>query len=212
MSFKVATVADAHASGELRRQGVERIQRGRHATARGDAGAIEDVDLGTAALFCTYSNVGLAVAVEIAGRHVHAAGEGRGRGVEAGELEAVPAAGDGDLRSTAGIGPHDDIGVAVAIDVAGRHPDTAGQLGGQGLKVHDALEGLAVEDGDFGPTAGAGAADDVGRAVTVDVGDGDADTAGEARGEGNDAGDELAVNRIVDVDTVGPHRDQPRLR
>src|SRR5262249_21065789 len=77
--------------------------------------------------------------------------------------------------------------------------DAEGEARVVGEEVADQGPGLAVEDLDAGAAAGAGADEDVGDAVVVNVAHGDADAAGEAGVEGEEAIQELAGG-AVDVD------------
>src|SRR5581483_11439550 len=85
--------------------------------------AAEDGDVGSAADAGAANNIGEAVAIDVgagdanAARKVHVVGK---EAVQAG-VGVVCAGVNADVRSAAGIGAHDDVGEAVAIDVAGRH-------------------------------------------------------------------------------------------
>jgi hypothetical protein len=132
------------------------------------------------------------------GRRVGAgdADAARGRGVVSGEAaqeRSVLAAEDLDLGAAAGVGAGDDVGSAVAVNVAGRHEGAAPEGGVVGEEAAqrpgEAGAGLAVEDPDFRGHAGSGGGDDVGGAVVVEVGLGDADAAQE----GGVVGEELEL-------------------
>ena len=77
------------------------------------------------------------------------------------------------MRSASGIGPGDDVGMAVVIEIAGGHEDTAAEAGVIGEEAADGagklLAGQAVEHTDVRPAARTGSRDDVGRAVAVDI-------------------------------------------
>src|SRR5438132_1086763 len=74
--------------------------------------------------------VGLAVAVDVPGADADAAGEAHVVGEEAREprLGVVLPGIDADVGSAAGVGADDDVGEAVAVDVAGRHEAAAGEV------------------------------------------------------------------------------------
>src|SRR5262249_43247488 len=90
------------------------------------AGAIIYRHLGRSALIGAEDDVGLAVAVDVPGRHQDAARKRRLIEREEGhdrlERHAVEHL---DLGRSPGPGAADDVRVAVAVDVADRHPDTA---------------------------------------------------------------------------------------
>src|SRR5438876_957487 len=86
-----------------------------------------------------------------AGSDVETAGEARVVGEETLEhlrlaiLELV----DGDVGSAAAAGPGDDLGLAVAVGVAGAHADAAGEGGVVGEEAQEPGQVLAAEDGDI---------------------------------------------------------------
>src|SRR5207245_523452 len=82
------------------------------------------------------------------------------------------------VRSAAASGAADHVGEAVAVHVAGRDADAAGEVQVVGEEVVEDGTVLATEDGDVGPAAGVGADDDVGVAVAVDVAGGHVGAAG----------------------------------
>src|SRR5262249_44054152 len=129
-------------------------------------------------------DVGLAVAVDVAGCHRHAAVEVDVVGHEAHQQRPVLAAEDLDLRPTPGAGADDDVRGAVAVDVGRGDVDAAAEGGVERHEAHQQRAGLAVEDLDLRPAAGAGADDDVRHAVAVDIAAGHPHAAEEARGEG----------------------------
>src|SRR5205823_8042670 len=89
-------------------------------------------------------------------------------GEEAADLRVGGAVEDLDVGEGAGVGADDDVGHAVAVNVAGRHEDAAAEAG-EGEEAADQLAGLAVEDLDVGRAALARAGDDIVDAVAVDV-------------------------------------------
>src|SRR5207248_8256704 len=112
---------------------------------------------------------------DVAGGHAHAAGEVRVVGEEAAEGRAAAAAVDGNARPAAGVRPTHYVGEAVAIHVPGGDGHAAREGLVEGHKVLQVGAVLAADDHDVGPAPGAGGADDVRRAVAVDVADGHAD-------------------------------------
>src|SRR5262249_18774802 len=150
---------------------------------------IENRHLRSAAWPGDGNHVGETGAVEVAAGHANAAHERRCGGEEAGQLRAVLAAPDGDLWPATLVRTNDDVREAVAIDAARCYIHAAGEETRQGIEAPNRLERLAVEDGDLGSRAGAGADDDVVGAVAVDIADGHAYSAGEERGEGVEGGD-----------------------
>ena len=89
--------------------------------------AVERLDVRAAAGPGPGDDVGIAVAVDVAGGHAHAAGESGGIGEEVVDDVIVGAAEDLDVRPAAGAGPGNDVGLAVAVDVADGHVDAAGE-------------------------------------------------------------------------------------
>src|SRR6516162_8247718 len=107
---------------------------------------------------------------------------------------------DPQVRAAAGHRAGDDVGLAVAVDVTGRDVDAAGEARGVSVVTGEHLAGERVERLDVRPAAGAGAGDDIGLAATGEVPGRDADAAGEIGGVGEEAGDELAVGPVEDLD------------
>src|SRR5262249_43427213 len=126
--------------------------------------------------------VGKVVAVDVGACYANPPGEGRGRGIEARQHGIGAAVGDGHLRATAPVGRGDDVGKAIVVNIAGRHPDAAGEGHGQREEVTDHLEGPAVDNAHFWRGSRTGTADDVGRPVAVDVADRHAHTTSEVGG------------------------------
>ena len=116
---------------------------------------------------------------------------------------------DADVGAAAGAGAGDDVGAAVAVDVAGGDADAAGEAGGVGEEARRSARCRlgAAEDLDMRPAAGAGAGDDVGEAVAVDVAGGDEDAAGERGAVGEEAREvatTLPVGAGLKTLTCGP--------
>src|SRR5262249_48282860 len=86
-----------------------------------------------------------------------AAREARVEGREAPQQGAVEAAEDLHVRPAARAGARDDIGVAVAVDVAGGHVDAPGEARIVGQEGPEDGQRRAVEDLDLGAATGAGA-------------------------------------------------------
>src|SRR5207249_2820702 len=93
------------------------------------------------------------------------------------DLLAGHAIEDLDVRPAAGARPGDDVGQAVAGDVAGRHGDAAAEAGPVGKVAFQQRAVLAAKDLDVRPAAGARPGDDVSEAVAIDVADGHVDAA-----------------------------------
>src|SRR5262249_29207414 len=148
----------------------------------------------------TADDVGAAIAIEITGRHAHAAAEGGAEGEEVAEELSRGSAEDAHLRQAARVGATDDVGPAIAVDVAGGHVRAAREQRREREEVAEHREGLAVEDAHLRRRAGARGAKDVGHTVAADVADGHANTASEARGEGEEATLDQAGGGIIDVD------------
>src|SRR5262249_54309101 len=116
------------------------------AADRGEGGAVERPGLRAAGGRRADQQVDLAVVAEFGRRHRRAAGEAgvEGEGVARGRLAlaAVRLAG----RRPAGAGAGDDVGVAVAVQVAGRHEGPALERRVVGEERAELGAGLAVED------------------------------------------------------------------
>src|SRR5262249_45378325 len=99
-----------------------------------------------------------------------------------------------DARAGAWAGAHDEIGPAVAVQIVCAHADASGDAGGEGEEAgqHGAIRDLtvgldlvkfrAVDDLDARGGAWAGADDDVGAAIAVDVARRDEDAAAQTGG------------------------------
>src|SRR5262249_33544344 len=148
----------------------------------------------------SHDEVGNAVAGDVPRRHRHAAGEARER-EEAPDLLVARAVEDLDVSARRPRArPHDEVGLAVAGDVAGRHADAAGEAG-EGEEAPDLLPRLAVEDLDVSARRpGARAGDDVGEAVAIGVAGGHAAATREARPVSEKAADLRAGHAVEDLD------------
>src|SRR5205085_2131889 len=110
------------------------------------------------------------VAVGVGCRHLDTACERRGIGEEADDERAVPAAEGLNMAARRpGVGADEDVVEAIAVDVARAHEHTAG-VAGEGQEALEQAAGSTVEDLDVSARSPrAGASDDVGHAITVDV-------------------------------------------
>src|SRR5262249_21857399 len=163
----------ADAAGETRVEGDG-------ARDRAEGGPAEHDAVRPAARPGAGDDVGDVVAVGVDRRHAHAAAEVRVVGEEAGPRGAPLAAEHLDVRAAAGPGPRDDLGAAVLVEVPGGDVDAAGEGRGVGQEAGDRCRIDAAERLHVRSAAGAGAGDDVGVLVAVDVADGDVDAAAEA--------------------------------
>src|SRR5205807_2416249 len=109
-------------------------------------GAAEDFDVRPAASPGPGDDVRLAVAIDVASGDVDPAGEARVVGEEAHEERTVGAAEDLDVRASPGPGAGDDVGDAVAVDVADGHPHAAGEGRIVGHEAELLLSGGGVEN------------------------------------------------------------------
>src|SRR5262245_61938307 len=154
-------------------------------------------------------DLGNAVAVDVAGRYADAAGEEAAvvrREHEELIDDRMGLAIDGpNRRIAARTGADDDVGEAVAGQIAGRDRDAAGETA-QGVEVFEQHRGVihAGEDLEVVVAAG-GAADDVEHAVVVDVAPGHGNAAGEA-GESGELVLQVA-GLIKDADDAVGHAD-----
>ena len=124
----------------------------------------------------------------IVGIECEEVGHGRKRGdVGTGAGHEEFAADDADAWAAGVAGAVDHVGVAVAVEVGGGDVDAAAQRRVEGEEVGDEPLGSAGEqsgaavDGDPRPAAEAGADDQIGGTVAIDVGQGDAAAAAKVR-------------------------------
>src|SRR5262249_57722482 len=112
---------------------------------------------------------------------------------------------DPDVRAPAEPRPHDDVAIAVAVEVRARHVHPADEAGGEGEeraeRARNLAPGRAVEDPDVGRPAGSRAGHDVGRAVTLHLAHGDADAPGVNDGGRKDA-HQLGLTEVVQDPTT----------
>src|SRR5262249_51835146 len=101
--------------------------------------ALSDGHFRPAALVGRGDDVRAAVPVDVGGRHERAAGEGCRQGEEVANQLKRLALEDADLRAAAGAGGADDVGHAVAVDVAHGHARAAGEGGCKGEEVGNQL-------------------------------------------------------------------------
>src|SRR5690606_10380909 len=114
-------------------------------------------------------------------------------GEEALAVGFAPAVEDADVRTAAGACARDDVGLAVAVQVADCHVDAAAEAGVVGKEAADRLAGLA-KDAHLRAAARACAGDDHRAGGAVDVAHCDVDAAAEVFVVGKEAGAEgLAV-------------------
>src|SRR5204862_6308688 len=130
--------------------------------------SVENLHVRPAALLRARDNPDGSTAAEGARGHVDPTGEARVVGEETRQQRKVLAAEDLDVRAAAGAGPGDDVGEAVAVDVAHGHVDAAAEAGVVGEEGADEGAGLAVDDLEVRPAAGPGAGDDAGGAAALD--------------------------------------------
>src|SRR5262249_5081785 len=114
-------------------------------------------------------DVGKAIVVDVAGSHAHAAAEVGVIGGKAGQDCPIDAAKRPDVTTPAGAGAGDDVGPAVAIDVARSYVDAAAEAGVVCVKAPQHATVHSAKRLDVRRPAGACAGDDVGPAVAIDV-------------------------------------------
>jgi hypothetical protein len=115
-----------------------------------------------------------------------------------------------DERSAGGrgVGPRHDLQTAVAVEVAGRHPDAAVEADIDGLKLAELHAVGGAEDAHQGELARSGRGDD--DVLTLEASHGRADSSVEAL-EGIDLAQEGSGLGVVDVDQgQTPDRLPPR--
>src|SRR5207253_3243377 len=103
-------------------------------------------------------------------------------------------------RGGAEAGAGDDLSLLVAVGVAGRDVDAAGEGRVVGVEAGEDVQVVPAEDLDVRPTAAAGAGDDIGVAVAVHVAAGHEHASGEGRVIGVEAQDLVAVGAVEDLD------------
>src|SRR5205814_1871374 len=146
-------------------------------------------------------DAGRAAAGAVRGRDADRSHVGRCEGGETVQLRIVGAAKHGDSwcaqdlsvppgeRAAAG----NDIGAAIAVDIAGRHIAAAGEVNVEGEEVSDLRAVLAAEHDDVRAATRPGGANDIRSPVAIDVADRHAHAAGESGVESEEAGEEGAV-------------------
>src|SRR5262249_11493170 len=94
------------------------------------------------------------------------------------------------VRATARARPHDDVGPAVAVDVARGHVHAAGEARVEGVDAQDEAAVPPADDLHVRAAARPGPGDDVRKSVVVNI----ADRHGHAAAEGRVVGHELAAH------------------
>ena len=152
-------------------------------------------------------DVGEPVPVDVARGDVDPAHEGRVVGEEAADLRERRAVPHPHVRSAPEPRAGDDVGEAVAVDVARGHVHAAGECRVVGEEAADWREGHAVPDPDVRSAAGPRAGDDVRAAIAVDVARGDEHASGErrvVREEAADLGERHAIPHAHVRAAAGP--------
>src|SRR5262249_37886761 len=131
----------------------------------------EHFDVRAAAVTRSGDDVGRAVPVHVADRDADATAEVRVVCEERHEQPAAVTAKHLDVRAATLAGPGDDVGTAVAMEVAGGYVPAAAESRGVGEESEQSPPAGSAECPDVRAAAVAGAGDDVGRAVAVDIAD-----------------------------------------
>src|SRR5262249_54024807 len=144
-------------------------------------------------LVLTDDEVGLAVAVEVAGGDENPARIIRVKGHEAVEdVRGVKRVEDFDLRSAGGARARNDVGLSVAVDIARGHANPARESHGISVEAADFGAGLAAKDAHVRTAGRAGAGDHIREAVAIDVAGGDENAAAEGGIVSHEAADRTA--------------------
>src|SRR5207249_9832021 len=106
-------------------------------------------------------------------------------------------------RGTAGPGPGHDLGLAVAVGVAGGHVHPAAEVRVEGVEGLHHGAGAAVEHDNLRRAAVARPGDDLGHAVAGHVAECDVDPAAEGRVKGVEGEEHLPGDAIEHVDERG---------
>src|SRR5262249_32598389 len=136
-------------------------------------------------------NVRAAVAVDIAGCHVDAAGEMRIVSEKLGQHGAVCTAEHADVRSPAWAGADDNVGPAVMVDIPRGHTGTAHDRRSVSKEVLDQRAILTAKNLDVRPAAAVGTRNDVSETVTVRIARGNVHAARKVRGVGHELADQM---------------------
>src|SRR5262249_55812734 len=134
------------------------------------AGA-ERADMRRGSLPLRHDDVGFPVAVQVAGGHEDAAGEGACECEEAVDVREVRAVENANMWAAAGAGSGNNVRLAVAGDVTGRDAHAAGKSRAVGEEAVQHVVRRSVENLDMRPAAGAGAGHDLGLSVVVEIAD-----------------------------------------
>src|SRR5690606_31777778 len=140
------------------------------------AGAVEDAH--EPAGFLADDHVHAAIAVDVAGRNGHAARVVDAKG-EVGEDLLVGGAAVDAHPAAAAPAADEQVGLAVAVDVAGGHVNAAAEVIAERREGHDRAGRGAVEDADAS-VARAGGHEQVGHPVARDIAGRDAHAVGGA--------------------------------
>ena len=193
----------------------ERGRRGKETGQFGMGMAVENADARQAAGAIGGDDIRAAIAVDVAGGHANAAAEAGAFDVVLEDHGSGTAVEDLDQGAAPRIGPHDDIGMTVAVDIAGGHEDAidlARTIGGEGAeRAGEQLAGLAVKDVDERAAAGAGGGGDIRGTIPIHVTNGDPHAAAERGIVGQDVEPELMGAGIIDAHerlTAGIRRDR----
>src|SRR5262249_55478215 len=121
------------------------------------------------------------VAVDVRGRHRHAATLARLIREERLLLGSGLAVEDADVRAAARASNRDDVGPAIPTRAPHRHEDSAHEAPGVSEPLRDQVAVASVEDADVRAAAGPGCRNHVVDAVAIDVANGRTHTAPECR-------------------------------
>src|SRR5262249_42557532 len=115
-------------------------------------------------------DVDQAIVIEVGRRHTHAALECRNVGKETAHFSAGRSVKYLHVRAAARAGAHDDVGHAVAIQVAAGNIHAAKECGAKCHEAADKYAGGTVEHLNVRPAARTRAGDNVGHAIAVNIG------------------------------------------
>src|SRR6266704_1702568 len=125
------------------------------------------------------NDVGKPIAVYITRGHSHAAGEERRVGKETTKRVTCGAVEHTHYWQSTAISADDDVGLTVAIDVAGCHIYTAAIKARERQEAANKIAAYSVKHSHMRPHSGAGSGDNVSKAVAVDIANSDTNAAGK---------------------------------
>src|SRR6266702_390773 len=142
-------------------------------------GPVKDFHVRSAAWTGGGNDIGEPISVNVAGGHSHAAREKRRVGKETTKRVTCGAVEHTHYWQSTAISADDDVGLTVAIDVAGSYIYTAAIKARERQEAANKIAAYSVKHSHMRPHSGAGSGDNVSKAVAVDIANSDTNAAGK---------------------------------